>query len=76
MLCNEDLLLFTVSGQIPYLAKNSFLEIWAKMLSNNKIAGVSNEPCLQNKLMKWPDFLQVDTSSCKSTVDQNIFGWT
>ena len=45
-------IIYCVSGQISYLAKNSFPEIWAKMFSANKIAGFSNEPCLQNKLMK------------------------
>ena len=37
------------------------------MFSANQIAGFFNQPYLQNKSIKWPEFLQVD---------QKIFGWT
>ena len=43
------------------------------MFSANQIAGFFNQPYLQNKSMKWPDF--VDTNSQKLKVDQNFFGW-
>ena len=45
------------------------------MLSANQIAGFFNEPYLQNKSMKWPDVLHVDTNSHKLKVDQKIFGF-
>ena len=39
-------------------------------------SGFFDQPYLQNKSMKWPDFLHVDTNSHKLKVDQNIFGWS
>ena len=45
------------------------------MFLANQIAGFFDQPYLQNKLMKQPDFSQVDTNSHKLKVDQNIFGW-
>ena len=51
-------------------------EIWAKMFSANQIAGFFNQPYLQNKSMKEPDFLHVDTNSHKLKVDQKFFGLT
>ena len=39
----------------------------------NQIAGFLNELFLQNKLMKQPHFLHVDTSSQKLKVDQKFF---
>ena len=44
-------------------------EIWAKMLSANEIPGFLNQLYLQNKIMKNPDFLHVDTNSLKLKVD-------
>ena len=44
------------------------------MFSANKILGFFNQPYLQNKSIKLPDFLHVDTSLHKLKVDQNIFG--
>ena len=41
------------------------------MLSTNQIAGFLN----QNKLMKQPHFLYVDTNSQKLKVDPKFFGW-
>ena len=38
-------------------------------------SGFFDQPYLQNKSIKWPDFLHVDTNSHKLKVDQNIFGW-
>ena len=45
------------------------------MFSANQIAGFFNQPYLQSKSMKWPDFLHVDTNLHKLKVDQKIFGW-
>ena len=58
-----------IPSQIPYLGKMFFLEIYAKMLSANQIAGFSNQLFLQNKLMKDPHFLHVDTNLQKIKVD-------
>ena len=44
-------------------------EIWAKMLLANKIVGFLNQLYLQDKIMKKPDFLHVDTNSLKLKVD-------
>ena len=44
-------------------------EISAKMLLGNEIAGFLNQLYLQNKVMKIPDFLHVDTNSLKIKVD-------
>ena len=45
------------------------------MLSVNQIAGVPNQPFLQNKWMKQPNFLHFDTNSQKLKVDRKFFGW-
>ena len=45
------------------------------MLSANQIAGFFNQTFLQNKSMKWPVFLHVDTNLHKLKVDQKLFGW-
>ena len=58
----------------PIFGKVFVPEIWAKMFSANQIAGFFNQPYLQNKSMKQPDFLYADTNSYKLKVDQNIFG--
>ena len=50
-------------------------EIWAKMFLANHIAGFFNQPYLQEKLMKQPDFGHVDTNSYKLKSDQKIWGW-
>ena len=44
------------------------------MVSANQIPGLLNQPSLQNKSMKQPDSLHVDTNSQKLKVDQKIFG--
>ena len=46
------------------------------MFSANQIAGFFNQPYLQNKSVKKPDFMYVDTSLRKLKVDQKRFGWT
>ena len=45
------------------------------MFSVNQIAGFFNQPYLQNKSMKYPDFLIDDTNSHKLKFDQKILGW-
>ena len=44
------------------------------MFSANQIAGFLNQTYLENKSMREPDFLQVDTNSHKLKVDQKILG--
>ena len=56
----------------PIFGKNFIPEVLAKMLSANKITGFFNQPYLQNKSIKWPNFQHVDTNSYKLKVD-NIF---
>ena len=55
--------------------KISVPKIRAKMFSANQIAGFFNQPYFQNKSMKWPDFLLVDTNLHKLKVDQKVLGW-
>ena len=50
------------------------LEIWAKMFSANQIAGFFNQPYHQNKSMKQPEFLHVDTNSHELKVDWKFLG--
>ena len=49
-------------------------DIWAKMFSASQIAGFFNLPYIQNKSLKWPDFLHVDTNSHKLKLDQKVLG--
>ena len=42
------------------------------MFSANQIAGFFNQPYLQNKSVKQPDFLHVDTNSYKFKVNQKL----
>ena len=46
------------------------------MFTANQITGFFNQPYLQNKSIKQPVFLHVDTNSHELIVDQNFFGWT
>ena len=45
------------------------------MLLAIQITGFLNQPYLQNKSMKQPHFLHVDTDSQKSKVYRKVFGW-
>ena len=45
------------------------------MLLANQIAGFLSQLFLQNKSMKQPHFLHVDTNSQKIKADQKLFGW-
>ena len=47
-------------------------EIWAKVLLANQIVGFLNQLYLQNKIMKRPDFLRVDTNLWKLKVNLKI----
>ena len=75
MIHNEDLYYLLCSCTNPIFGKIFVPEILAKMFSANQIAGFFNQLYLQNKSMKQPDFLHVDTNSHKSKVDQKILGW-
>ena len=44
------------------------------MFSANEIAGFFNQPYLQNKSVKYPDFLRIYINSHKLKVDQKFFG--
>ena len=44
------------------------------MFSTNQIAGFVNQPYLQNKSVKYPDFLHVDKNSHKLKDDQKFLG--
>ena len=46
------------------------------MFSASQIAGFLNQPYLQNKSIKWTDFLLVDSNILKLKDDQNSFDWT
>ena len=45
------------------------------MFSANWIAGFFNQPYLQSKPVKKPDFLHVDTNSHKLEVEHKMLGW-
>ena len=59
----------------PIFRKIFVPEILAKIFPANQIAGFFNQSYLQNKSMKQPDFLHVDTNSHKLKLDQKSFGW-
>ena len=63
------------SSTDPIFGKSFVPEIWAKILSASQIAGFFNQPYLQNKSVKQPEFLHVDTNSHKLKNDQKIIGW-
>ena len=75
LLYNEYVYYLLCSCTNSMFGKILVLEIWTKMFSANQIAGFFNQPYLQNKSMKQPDFLHVDTNLHKLKVDQKIFGW-
>ena len=45
------------------------------MLSASQIAGFLNQLFIQNKLLKQPYFMHVDTNSEKLKVDRKFFDW-
>ena len=62
-----------VPAQIPYLGNFLFLRYGPKCLQPNQIAGFFNQPYLQSKSMKQPDFLHVDTNSHKLKLNEKFF---
>ena len=72
---NENLYYLLCFCTNPIFGKIFVPEIWARMFSANQIAGFFNQPYLQKKSVKQPDFLHVGTNSHKLKVDQNILGW-
>ena len=69
-------IIYCVSTQIPYLEVFLFLRYRPKFSQQIKLQGfLINHIYFQNKSMKQPDFLLVDTDS-KVIVDPNISGWT
>ena len=75
LIYNENLYYLLCSCTNPIFGKIFVPEIWAKMFSANQIAGFFNQPYLQNKSMKQPDFLDVDKNSHILKVDQKFLGW-
>ena len=51
------------SSTNPIFGKIFVPDIWTEILSANRIVGFFNQPFLQNKSMKQPDFLHVNTNS-------------
>ena len=52
LIYNESLYYLLCSCTNPIIEKIFVPEIWAKMFSANQIAGLFNQPYLQNKSMK------------------------
>ena len=75
MIYNENLFYLLCSCANAIFGKIFVPEIYAKMFSANQIAGHFNQPYLQKKSVKLPDFLHVDTNSHKLKVDQKMLGW-
>ena len=68
-------MLFAVFLYKSFFGKNVIPELWAKMLSAIQIASFLNQPFIQNRSMKQPHFLHVDTNSQKLKVDRKVFSW-
>ena len=62
LICNENLNYLLCFCTNPMFGKIDVPEIWAKMLSANQTAGFFNQPYLQSKSIKWPDFLHIGTN--------------
>ena len=76
MTYNENLYYLLCYCTSPIFGKIFVPEIWAKIFLANQTAGFFHQPYLQNKSMKYPDFLHVDTISHKVKVYQKFSGWT
>ena len=74
MFYNGNLYYLLCSSTNPIFGKILVPEIWAKRFPANQIAGFFNQQYLQDKSMKQPDFLHVDTNSQKLKVDRKICG--
>ena len=75
LISDVNLYCFLCSCTNPIFGKIFIPEIWAKMFSVNQISGFFNQPYLQKKSIKWPDFLHVDTNSHKLKAKQKVFEW-
>ena len=75
LLYNENLYYLLCSCTDPLFGKIFVPGIWSKMFSANQIIGFFNQTYLQNKSVKEPDFLHVDTYSHELKVYQKILGW-
>ena len=75
LIYDVNLYCFLCSCTNPIFGKIFVPEIWAKMFSVNQISGFFNQPYLQKKSMKQPDFLHVDTNSHKLKAKQKVFEW-
>ena len=62
LFCNQNFYHLLCSSTNPIFGKIFVTEIWAKMLSANQIAKFFNQPYHQNKSIKKPDYLHVDTN--------------
>ena len=72
MFYNGNLYYLLCSCTNPIFGKIFVPGIWVKMFSVNQFAEFLNQPYLQNKSMKSPDFLHVNSNSHKLKVDQRI----
>ena len=74
LIYKESLYYLLYCSTNPIFWGNLVPEIWAKILLVNQIAGFLNQLDLQNKVMKRPDFLHVDTNLWRLKVAWNILG--
>ena len=73
--CAIICIILFISCRNLIFGKNFLPEIWAKMFEANQIGGFFNQPYLQNKPMKFLDFLHVDKNLHKLKIDKIFFGW-
>ena len=69
MFYDKDLYYLLYSCTNSIFGGDMVLEIWVEMLLTNQIAGFLNQIDLQNKVIKKPEFLHVDTNSWKLNAD-------
>ena len=68
-------IIYCVPAQTPYLVELLFLRYGPKCSQPIRLEDFFNQPYLQNRSMKYPDFLHVDTNSHKLKADQKNLGW-
>ena len=76
-ICSKIYIMCSVPAQIPYLVKVLFMRYGAKCSQPMRLQDflIFNQPYLQNKSVKQPDFMHVDTNSHKLKANQTYFGW-
>ena len=76
-ICSKIYIMCSVPAQIPYLVKVLFMRYGAKCSQPMKLQDflIFNQPYLQSKSVKQPDFMHVDTNSHKLKANQTYFGW-